>query len=70
LAKEGFLVVVISNLSDAPSQIVQEFNIVTASLLVAPMVSAAIAMNEYACVNGAYLAVSLTAAASAAAPDV
>jgi len=34
--------------------------------LMAPMVSAAIAMNEYACVNGAYLAVFLSAAASAA----
>jgi len=34
------------------------------------MVSAAIAMNEYACVNVAYLAVFLSAAASAAAPDV
>jgi len=41
------------------------------SRLMAPMVSAAITMNEYACVNGAYLAVFLSAAAapSAAAPD-
>ena len=40
------------------------------SLLMAPMVSDAIAMNDYARVNEAYLAVFLSAAASAAAPDV
>ena len=36
----------------------------------APMVSAAIGMNEYDCVNEAYLVIFLFAAASAAAPGV
>jgi len=40
------------------------------SLFMAPMVCAAIGMNEYDCVNGAYLVIFLFAAASAAAPGV
>ena len=40
------------------------------SPFMAPMVSAAIGMNEYDCVNEAYLVIFLFAAASAAAPGV
>jgi len=54
-------------LSDAPSQVVQKFNTVAVDG------SNGFSCNrdeQNACVSGAYLAVFLSAAASAAAPDV
>ena len=67
LIQKSFLAAVISNLSDAPSRSSKHS---IPSLLMAPVVSAAIGMNKNACVSGAYFAVCLSAAASAAAPDV
>jgi len=67
LKEEGALAFFVSHLRNAPSRSLRNC---FPTLLMAPMVFTAIGTNKYDCVSGAYLAVFLSAAASATAPVV